>query len=152
MPEATDNLKNNQRMATYKSNPQTIARTPAELFGRLSDLSRLQGALDSLTPEQRAQVGDVKFSADSISIQTPQVGEIAFQVIERVPDTKIVFGTKSSPVPLTMEVGIAPAGNDASEVTTVINVEIPAMLKPLIGPQMQKAADKFGELIAGLSR
>ena len=47
---------------------------------------------------------------------------------------------------------IRPVSDNTSEVETLIDVEIPAMLRPLIGPQLQKAADKFGELIAGLSR
>lgn len=139
-------------MATYKSKPQTISRPAEELFDRFSDLSRLQGALDGLTPDQRAQVGDVEFTADGIRIVTPQVGEIAFTVRERVRPSKVVFGTQSSPVPLTMEVDIRPVDATTSEVQTVIDVEIPAMLRPFIGPQMQKAADKFGELMTGLSR
>jgi hypothetical protein len=94
----------------------------------------------------------VEFSADSIKIVTPQVGEIAFNVTQRIRPSKIVFGTASSPVPLTMEVDIKPLSDNSSEVTTTINVDVPAMLRPLIGPQMQKAADKFGELMAGLSR
>ncbi len=139
-------------MATYKSASQLVDRPAEELFDRFSDLSRLQGALDGLSEEQRKQVGDVKFSADSIRIVTPQVGEIAFEVTRRERPSKVVFGTKSSPVPLTMEIDIKPASETASEVQTLINVEIPAMLRPIIGPQMQKAADKFGELMAGLSR
>lgn len=139
-------------MATYKSKPQTIGRSADELFDRFGDLSRLQSALDGLTPEQRSQVGDVEFSADGIKIVTPQVGEIAFEVTERVRPSKVVFGTKSSPVPLTMEVDIKAVDEATSEVQTVIDVEIPAMLRPFIGPQMQKAADKFGELMSGLSR
>ena len=51
-----------------------------------------------------------------------------------------------------MAVDLAPAGSDSSEVVTTIEVEIPAMLKPFVGPQLQKAADKFGELMAGLSK
>ncbi|MDE6529107.1 MAG: perilipin family protein [Muribaculaceae bacterium] len=139
-------------MATYTSKPQKVERSAEELFARFSDLSHLQSALDTLTDEQRAQVGEVQFTADSISIVTPQVGEIAFHVTDRIAPSKVVFGTKSSPVPLTMEVDIKALSETASEVQTVINVEIPAMLRPLIGPQLQKAADKFGELMAGLSR
>ena len=48
-------------MASYKSAPQTVNRPAEELFDRFSDLSRLQSSLDGLTPEQRAQVGDVEF-------------------------------------------------------------------------------------------
>jgi len=139
-------------MATYKSKPVRVNRNARDLFDRFGDMSRLQGALDQLPEEQRRQIGDVEFTADSLSIVTPQVGEIKFMVKERVEPSKIVFGTASSPVPLTMEVDITPDGEDASEVATRIDVEIPAMLRPMVGPQLQKAADKFGELIAGLSK
>lgn len=139
-------------MASYKSKPTRVGKSAAELFNRFSDMSRLQDALDTLTPEQRAQVGDVQFTKDTIKIVTPQVGEIAFSVIDRVEPSKIVFGTQSSPVPLTMTVNIKPESEIESDVETVIDVEVPAMLRPLIGPQLQKAAEKFGELIEGLAR
>lgn len=139
-------------MASYKSKPTVVGKSASDVFARFSDMSRMQDALDTLTPEQKAQVGDVAFTKDSIKIVTPQVGEIAFSVKERVEPSKVVFGTASSPVPLTMTVNIKPLAEEQSEVETVIDVEIPAMLRPLIGPQLQKAADKFGELIQGLAR
>lgn len=138
-------------MATYKSKPAKINRSASDIFGRFSDMSRLQQSLDELPQEQRKQIGDVEFTADSLRIVTPQVGEISFVIKERVEPSKIVFGTASSPVPLTMEVNITPDGDDASQVQTVIDVEIPAIVRPIIGPQLQKAADKFGELISELS-
>ena len=138
-------------MATYKSPLTTVGKSADTLFERFSNHNNLQGVLDSLPVEQRAQVGDVQFTDDSLKITTPQVGDIEFSVVERVRPSKIVFGTKSSPVPLTMEMHINPLTPDSSSVQTQIDVEIPAMLRPLIGPQLQKAADKFGELIAGLS-
>ena len=130
----------------------SVAKPATELFNRFSDLSVLQGALDGLSAEDRAKVGDVQFTSESIKINTPQVGAIEFVVKERVVPTKVVFGTLQSPVPLTMELDIEPNGDNASQIQTVIDVEIPAMLKPFVGPQLQKAADKFGELIQGLSR
>lgn len=139
-------------MATYKSAPRTIERPQEELFNRFSDLSHLQTALDTLTSEQRQAVGDVKFTADTIKIVTPQVGAIEFRVQKREHPSHIVFGTASSPVPLTMTMDIKQLSPSSSQVETLIDVEIPAMLRPLVGPQLQKAADKFGELIAGLSR
>ncbi|MDE6125438.1 MAG: hypothetical protein K2G30_00630 [Muribaculaceae bacterium] len=139
-------------MSTYKSKPTVVEKPAAELFDRFSDMTRLQNALDSLTDEQRAQIGQVEFTADSIKIVTPQVGEIAFSVIERQAPSKIVFRTTSSPVPLTMKVDLKPLSETSTEVETVIDVDIPMMLRPMVGPYMQKAADKFGELIGGLSR
>lgn len=138
-------------MAVYKSKPVTVGHSADEMYSRLSDLSRLQGSLDKLPADQREKIGNVEFTSDSIKIQTPQVGEIAFKIIERVEPVKIVFGTASSPVPLTMALNVAPAGDASSTVTAVIDVEIPAMLRPLVGPQLQKAADQLGSLIGTLN-
>lgn len=139
-------------MATYKSAPRTVNRPQEELFDRFSDLSHLQTALDTLSPEQRQAVGEVEFTADTIKIVTPQVGAIEFCVQKRERPSRIIFGTASSPVPLTMTMDIKALSPESSQVEALINVEIPAMLRPLVGPQLQKAADKFGELITGLSR
>lgn len=138
-------------MATYKSKPAKIDRPAQEIFARFSDMSRLQETLDKLPADQRDKIGQVEFTQDSIRITTSQVGDILFKVKEKVEPTKIVFGTESSPVPLTMAVDIKPLTDTTSEVETVIDVEIPAIVRPIIGPQLQKAADKFGELISGLS-
>ncbi len=139
-------------MATFKSPKTELTKSAEEVFDRFSDLSHLQSVLDGLSPEQRAQVGDVEFTADSLRIVTPQVGAIEFTVVERERPSRIVFGTKSSPVPLSMQLDIEATSETTSVVQTLIDVEIPAMLRPLISPQLQKAADKFGELISGLSR
>lgn len=138
-------------MATYKSKPAKIDRPAQEIFARFSDMSRLQETLDKLPADQRDKIGQVEFTQDSIRITTSQVGDILFKVKEKVEPTKIVFGTESSPVPLTMAVDIKPLTDTTSEVETVIDVEIPAIVRPIIGPQLQKASDKFGELISGLS-
>ncbi len=138
-------------MAVYKSKPVTVGRPATELYERLSDLSRPEGSRDKLPAEPRQQSGNVQFSADSIRIQTPQVGEIAFKIIEKIEPEKVVFGTESSPVPLTMTLVVAPISDSASTVAAEINVEIPAMLRPLVGPQLQKAADQLGNLIGTLN-
>lgn len=138
-------------MATYKSPATKVGKSADALFDRFSNLNNLQTILDSMPAEQRKMAGEIEFSDNTLKIVTPQVGAIEFTVIESNRPTKVVYGTKSSPVPLTMELEITPEGDDASSVQTIINVEIPAMLKPLIGPQLQKAANKFGELIQGLA-
>jgi hypothetical protein len=138
-------------MATYKSKPARINRSARDIYDRFSDMSRLQSALDQLPEEQRQQIGEVVFTADSLKIVTPQVGEISFVIKERVEPSRIVFGTASSPVPLTMSVDFNEVEPNVTDVTTCIDVEIPAIVRPMVGPQLQKAADKFGELISGLT-
>lgn len=139
-------------MSRYESKTVTVQKPIAEMFSRFSDLSFFEKQLEQLPEEQRAKLGEVHFAPDSIAIVTPQVGELKFQVIERHEPDKIVFGSPSSPIPLTMSVNFAEVSPEATGVTTVIDVEIPAMLRPFVGPKLQQAADKFGEMISNLSR
>ena len=41
-----------------------------------------------------------------------------------------------------------PVDAESTELTGVIDVDIPVMLRPLVGPTLQKAADQFGSLFA----
>ena len=139
-------------MSRYESKPVTVDKPVDEMFNRFSDLTFFETQLEQLPEDKRAQRGEGHFAADSISIVTPQVGELKFEVIERHAPDKIVFGSPSSPVPLTMSVNFKAVTKSSTEVSTVIDVEIPAMLRPFVGPKLQQAADKFGEMISNLSR
>lgn len=139
-------------MAKFTSAPATVPMPVEVLFEKFNDLTVMQEMLDKLPEEQRAKVGDVVFDKDSLSIKTPQVGEIKFVVKERVAYSKVVFGTASSPVPLTLTAHFAPTDDGCSTVSAEADVEIPAMLKPFVGPQMQKATDQFGQLISQIAK
>ena len=96
------------------------------------------------------KVGDVRFEKDALIINTPQLGAITLKVIERTP-SRVALGAVGSPVPLTMGVDLTSKSDESTELQTSVEVEIPAMLRPFIGPKMQEAADKFGDLMAKLA-
>lgn len=137
-------------MAKYSSKAVTVGVAPAVVADKFSDLTRLQGALDHMPADQRAKVGDVKFDRDSLSIITPQVGEIKFRVKECSPQ-RVVMGAEKSPIPLDMTVDLKPVGSDSTEFVTSIEVDIPFMLKPMLGGPMQKAVDQFSDLLSKLT-
>ena len=62
-----------------------------------------------------------------------------------------MLAAEKSPVPMKLEITFKPITPDTTEVQGAIDVEIPMMLKPLIGPTLQKAADQFGDLFANLA-
>lgn len=138
-------------MAVFTSEPITVPVNIETLFHKFDDLTELQKLLDKLPDDAKAKVGSVAFEKDSISIQTSQVGEIKFVVQERIAPDKIVFGTMSSPVPLTLTASLTPKGDSETEVTAITDVQIPPMMKPLVGGMMQKATDQFGQLIGRLA-
>ena len=137
-------------MAQYKSNPVTVHRSAESITYKFADLSAFGNALDAMSPADRERIGDVKFEKDSITIDTKQVGTISFKVTERTP-SRIVMNAVGSPVPLDLCVNLTSLGSDVTEIVTSIDVEIPAMLRPLIGGAMQKAVDQFGDLMGKLN-
>ncbi len=137
-------------MAKYTSKPAVVNRPASELSGKFSDFRQLQAALDNLDAAQKAKVGDVAFTEDSIKISTPQVGDIVLKAVERTPE-HIRLEAQHSPVPMNLMVDFKPLTDNSTEVTGTIDVDLPMMLRPLVGPTLQKAADQFGELFANLA-
>lgn len=97
--------------------------------------------------EVRDKVGNVRFDADSITIEAAPVGEITLEVVERIAPTRVKLQAKSSPVPMNLLIELDPKSADSTAVVTSIDVDIPMFLRPMVGGKMQEAADKFGELI-----
>lgn len=139
-------------MTTYKGKPAVVDTPADQLFSRFSDLSNLQAALNNLPAEELAKVGELRFDRDSLTMVTPQVGEIKFQVIERQAPGKVVFSAVGSPLPITMAINFKPLSDASTEVVTAIELDIPAVMKPFVGPKLQQAADRFGELMGTLGR
>lgn len=137
-------------MAQYTSKPTVVNRPAAELSEKFADFRVMQQSLDELDADQRARVGDVAFTEDTIKITTPQVGEIVLLAVERTPEV-IRLQAEGSPVPMGLEVKFKPVGDESTEVSGSIDVDLPMMLRPLVGPALQKAADQFGELFARLA-
>lgn len=137
-------------MSKFVSKPVSVDRPAEEVSSKFDDLSNLQGIIDQLPEEERSKAGDVKFDRDSIAIRTAQVGDITFRITDHTP-RKVVFQAIGSPVPVQLDVDINPTSDSASEVTVGFDVKIPAMLRPMVAPHMQKAVDMLGELIGKVS-
>lgn len=137
-------------MATYTSKPAVVGRPADTIAANFADFRALEERLGQMPAEERQKVGDVKFEQDAIVITTPQVGAITLRAVERTP-RKVVMKAENSPVPMSITVDIEPIDADSCEVTGKMDVEIPAMLRPLVGPALQKAVDQFGNLFASLA-
>lgn len=139
-------------MAKYSSKPVEVSASAGDVFDKVSDISSFQQKLDSLPADLREKVGNVKFSDDTITITAPPVGDMVFKVVERVrPESNpgaVVLAAQQSPVPLKLAINISPELHTPTTVSADIDVDIPAMLRPLVGGKMQEAADKFGEMLS----
>lgn len=137
-------------MAKYQGKPVVVNHPADEVYAKIADLGTFQERMDALPPEAREKLGEVRFTSDSIVITAPAVGEMKFNVTERVPGSRMCLTAENSPVPFSIKIDLKPVDESSSEVNTLIDVEIPAMLKPLVGGKMQEAADRFSEMFGTL--
>lgn len=138
-------------MATYKGKPVVIARPVDALYNRFSDMSALEEAIRNNAGDS-SQMGEVKIDSNSLSIVNPQVGEIKFEITERVEPEKVVFTAVNSPLPIAMSINLKAVDESSTEVSTNIDLEIPAVMRAFVGPKLQKVADKFGEMMSQMGK
>lgn len=139
-------------MSVYSGKPVTVPMARPELYTRISDLGGLQKRLEALPAEALAKVGDVEFiDADTFAINAPGIGRVEFHVTERVEPEKLVMSANTGVVPLNLILNLKEVSESATELNAGIDVEIPAMLRPMIGGKMKEAAEKFAEMIGRLN-
>lgn len=137
-------------MSKYSGKPVTVNKPVSEIYSRLSNLSAFQQRIDELPEEVRQKIGDVRFSDDRITINAPAVGPLTFIVAERVEPTLIRLAAENSPIPFNIILNMADKGEGLTEISTDLDVDIPMMLRPLVGGKMQEAADKISETFSNL--
>lgn len=141
-------------MTSYTSTPKEVDMPASAIYARISDFSKFEDLIARLPEEVRSQLGEVKFTTDTIVIPHNMLGQITLRVSERVPDKRIALKAENAPVPMFMAINLEAKTPELTEVQTAIDVDIPAMLKPMIGPKIEpmlkQSAEKFGEMIANI--
>lgn len=138
-------------MTTYSSKPALIAMSAEAVYDRISNIESFESRINELPEDVRAKMGDVRFTHDSIIINSAPVGEMTLNVSERVPGKRIAFSVANAPVPLMMAINMEEKDPESTEVVTAIDVDMPAMLRPIVGPKLQQAAEKFGDMIKNIA-
>lgn len=138
-------------MTTYTGKKAVVNRPVADVFDRFSNLSYLRDSIDRIPAGQLEQIGGLRLDADSLIITVPQFGDIRFSIIESRPTDRVVYQAENFPLPLNISIGFASLTPESTEVTTAIDVDIPAIMRPFVGSKIQWAADHFSDIIAKLN-
>ncbi len=138
-------------MTTYSSDPVTLPMSADAVYDRVSNLGSYQTKLNELPAEVKAKMGDVTFEDDKITINNGPTGAMTLKVTEKVPGKRVALQAENAPVPIILSINMESKGEASTEIVTSIDVEMPAMLKPLVGPKLQQAASQFGDMIKNLA-
>ena len=121
------------------------------VYKHISDIAAYQEKINGLPDEIKQKIGNVTFADDKITIKGAPMGDIELVVSERVENKRMALNAMNSPVPIIMSINLDEQGTGKTQVVTSIDVEMPAILKPMVGPKLQEAAEKFGDIIKNLA-
>lgn len=140
-------------MEKYRSEKHVIDCDIATVYGKLSDPEvfrrHMEENLDKLPEEARAMLQNLKFEEGGVVIESP-MGPIKMGIVEKVEPTKVVFGAAQSPVPFGLAIELKEVDADHTESVTELQLDLPIMLRAMVGGKLKDGAKKFGEMIARL--
>lgn len=135
-------------MSEYCGKAVTVGQPVDELYSKVSNFSTFQERINSLPEDVRGKMPPVAFTDDKMTINAPGVGEITFAVVERIAPELLRLAAENSPIPFEVVMNFSPVDEVSSKIETKLDVEIPMMLRPLVGGKLQEAADKISEMFA----
>lgn len=140
-------------MESYKSDSIIIDHNIDVIYSKLSDprifKEHLDKNIDSLPDEAREHLEKVKFEDDGISVESP-MGMLKLSVCESVAPTMVKYTAQSSPVPFGLTINLSPIDEHHTQSITELNIELPMMLRAMVGSKLSDGAKKLGEMIAKL--
>ncbi|MCH5232486.1 MAG: hypothetical protein J1E78_02525 [Muribaculaceae bacterium] len=142
-------------MTTYSSPEVTLKADASTVFSKISNLENLRTMLDKVSPDKipadkRQMFDNIKITADSIEVPGGPMGSLIFRVVEKRPPELIKLNGEGIPIAMSLAMHVKPEGETESKARVDIEIDIPVMLKPMVGGQIQKMANQFGEVLGAI--
>lgn len=140
-------------MSTYKSG-ETIINAPAQaVYARLSNLENLKNFLqnvpeDKIPEDKRQMLEQIVVTPTSISLPGGPVGSVTLELTKCVEPSLIELSGVGTPVAMKLMVNIAEETAETSSARVALDIDIPMMLKPMVGGTLQKMVDQFGSMLS----
>lgn len=142
-------------MAEYKSVETPIKASAEAVYRKLSNLEGLKELLsrvpeDQVPADQRDLFNQIQITPDTISFPAGPVGNLTLQLTETVEPTFIKLEGVGTPVPMALMLHIHPSTEISCSVQVEIDLQIPAMLKPMVSGPINKMVSQFAEMLRNL--
>lgn len=140
-------------MESFKSASHVIACDAAIIYSKLTNPSLIKNQIeanaDRIDDQARQHLDTVKFTDDSISIQSP-MGEVtlALDHDSSIEGRRVVYTASQSPVPINMVVNLEPQPDGSTMSTAELQLNLPFFVRKMVEDQLQEGANRFGELLA----
>lgn len=142
-------------MAEYKSE-ETGLNAPAEkVFAKLSNLEGLGELLDKvpedkIPADQKDLFHKVKITPDTIAFPAGPVGELTLRKTRTEAPVLIRLEGVGTPVPMSLTMHITPVTEISCLAQVVIDLQIPAMLKPMVNGPLKQMTEQFALMLKNI--
>ncbi len=137
-------------MSKYSGKAVTLPRPITEIYEKISDLGQYSQLIQQLSEEHRSKLNGLVIEGDTIKMNAPAIGQLVFKISDRQAPNHVNFKAEGAPVPLNLCVNLKEEEPGKTSITPAIDIDLPMMLKPLIGGKIQEAADKFGDVFTSI--
>ena len=134
-------------MTSFESKITRIPASIEKVYAKLSDLNNLEAVRNMIPADKAAQIKDMRFDADSCTVNVDPVGELTFRIIDREPPKTIKFTAEKSPLPLFLWIQLLPVDEQTTKTRITVKAEINAFLKPMVSKPLQQAVDRMAEVL-----
>ena len=140
-------------METYKSDKVVIDHNIELIYSKLSNPAmfkeKMEQNMDRIPDEAREHLDNLKFEDDGISINSP-MGAVKLSVSESVEPNLVKYVAESSPVPFGLTINLEAIDEEHTNAIAEINIELPMMVRAMVGGKLSEGAKKMGEVLAKL--
>ena len=122
------------------------------VFGKVTNLEGLadlikQAPADQIPADQKQMLDQIRVTSDTISFPAGPAGEVTLRKVNEVAPTLVELSGEGTPVPVKLSLHITPLTPETCEAQVVFDIQIPAMLKPMVNGPMQKMCDQFSAML-----
>ena len=139
-------------MATYRSEDVTLGAPAQTVFRKLDNLEGLgelikNAPADQIPEDKRQMLESINVTSDTITFPAGPMGALTLRKTRSVDPTLIRLEGEGAPVPMSLNLNIIPMGDESCMANVEIDLQIPAMLKPMVSGPMQKMTSEFANML-----
>lgn len=140
-------------MAKKYESAWTPVNAPAQaVYSRFSNLENLSSLLANIPAgtvpaDKKELIDQIEVTADTLRVPGGPVGAITLRMTRKEEPSLIVLEGENTPVPLSLSLEIRPVSDNSSEVKVAVELEVPAMLAPMVAGPVKKMVEQFATVI-----
>lgn len=134
-------------MTEFVSDIKIIPHHVGDVYATLSDLSNLELIKDKIPADK---IKNVTFDKDWVAVNVSPVGDVKFQIIDRVENDTIKFQGMQLPMEVYLWVQLKESAEKETKLKLTIKADLNVFIKPMVSGPLSEGVQKIAEMLTTL--